>query len=135
MSCHVSFSCSWFSSNPVLFRLKLSSYILIFSLISESFSSTSFFNFLIPSSSFESLLFIRSWFIMKLSTRSFVFIEAYCRVSEFLFTCVYNLSTFVSTTIHKIFETNSSFHAKWRTTGNVLLLFFNSFLLLLSLKS
>ena len=32
-----------------------------------------------------------------------------------------------TTTIHKIFETNSSFHGKQRTTGKVQFLFFSSF--------
>ena len=36
------------------------------------------------------------------------------------------------TIIHKIFETNSSFHVKQRTTGTVQFLFFSSFLLLLT---
>ena len=34
--------------------------------------------------------------------------------------------------IHKIFETNSSFHVKQRTTGNVWFLFFKRFLLVLT---
>ena len=38
----------------------------------------------------------------------------------------------VPTTIHKIFETNSSFHAKQRTTGKVQFLFCSSFLLALT---
>ena len=33
---------------------------------------------------------------------------------------------------HRIFRTNSSFHVKWRTTGRVQLLFFRSFLLVLT---
>ena len=32
----------------------------------------------------------------------------------------------------KIFEINSSFHVKYRTTGKVQILFFNSFLLVLT---
>ena len=31
----------------------------------------------------------------------------------------YNKSKFPETKTHKIFETNSSFHVKWRTTKNV----------------
>ena len=37
-----------------------------------------------------------------------------------------------ATTIHKIFQANSSFHVKQRTTGKVQLLFFRSFLLVLT---
>ena len=37
----------------------------------------------------------------------------------------------VSTVIHKLFETNSSFNAKQSTTGKVQFLFFRSFLLVL----
>ena len=37
----------------------------------------------------------------------------------------------IATTIHKIFETNSSFHVKQRTTGKLQLLF-SSFLLVLT---
>ena len=37
--------------------------------------------------------------------------------------------TVKSTIIHKIFETNSSFHVKYHTTGNVQFLFFRRFLL------
>ena len=37
-----------------------------------------------------------------------------------------------ATTIHKIFETRSSFHVKQRTTGKVQFPFFNSFLLVLA---
>ena len=37
-----------------------------------------------------------------------------------------------TTTIHKIFETNSSFHVKQRSTGKVQFLFFSSFLLVLT---
>ena len=36
------------------------------------------------------------------------------------------------TTIHKIFEINSSFHVKWRTMGKVLFLFFMRFLLVMT---
>ena len=36
------------------------------------------------------------------------------------------------TTMDKIFEANSSFHVKWRTTGKVQFLFFRSFLLVLN---
>ena len=36
------------------------------------------------------------------------------------------------TTIHKVLETNSSFHVKERTTGKVQFLFFRKFLLLLT---
>ena len=36
------------------------------------------------------------------------------------------------TAIHKIFETNCSFHVKQRTTGKVQFLFFSSFLLVLT---
>ena len=39
---------------------------------------------------------------------------------------------FAETTIHKIFETNSSFHVKQRTTGKVQFVFFSSFLLVLT---
>ena len=39
---------------------------------------------------------------------------------------------FEATTIHKIFETNSSFHVKQRTTGKVQFLFFSRFLLVLT---
>ena len=35
-------------------------------------------------------------------------------------------------TVHKIFETNSSFHVKQRTTGKVQSLFLSSFLLVLT---
>ena len=38
----------------------------------------------------------------------------------------------LATTIHKIFETNSSFHVKQCTTGKVQFLFFSSFLLVLT---
>ena len=38
----------------------------------------------------------------------------------------------LSTTIHKLFETNPSFHVKQRTTGKVQFLFFSSFLLMLT---
>ena len=34
----------------------------------------------------------------------------------------------ISTTIHKVFETNSSFRVKYRTTGKVQFLFFKRFL-------
>ena len=40
--------------------------------------------------------------------------------------------TALVTAIHKIFETNSSFHVKQRTTGKVQFLFFSSFLLVLT---
>ena len=36
------------------------------------------------------------------------------------------------TIIHKIFETNSSFHVKQRTTGNIRFLFFRKFMLVLT---
>ena len=36
------------------------------------------------------------------------------------------------TTMDKIFEANSSFYVKWRTTGKVQFLFFRSFLLVLN---
>ena len=39
---------------------------------------------------------------------------------------------FAETTTHKIFETNSSFHIKNRTTGKAQFLFFSSFLLVLT---
>ena len=39
---------------------------------------------------------------------------------------------FAETTIHKIFETNSSFHVKQHTTGKVQFLFFSSILLVLT---
>ena len=39
---------------------------------------------------------------------------------------------FAETTIHKIFETNSRFHVKQRTTGKVQFVFFSSFLLVLT---
>ena len=38
----------------------------------------------------------------------------------------------ISATSNKIFETNSSFHVKRRTTGKVYFLFFKSFLLVLT---
>ena len=38
----------------------------------------------------------------------------------------------IATSIHKIFETNSSFHVKRRTTGKDQFLFFSSFLLVLT---
>ena len=38
----------------------------------------------------------------------------------------------IATTIHKIFETNSSFHVKQGTTGKVQFLFLSSFLLVLT---
>ena len=38
----------------------------------------------------------------------------------------------LTTIIHKIFETNSSFHVKKRTTGKVPVLFFRKFLLILT---
>ena len=43
-----------------------------------------------------------------------------------------NSSVFEPTTIHKISETNSSFHMKQCTTGKVHFLFFSSFLLVLT---
>ena len=39
------------------------------------------------------------------------------------------------TIIHKIFETNTSLHVKWRTTGKVYFLLFKRFLLLLTKSS
>ena len=44
----------------------------------------------------------------------------------------FNFTGLRTTTSHKIFETNSSFHVKWRTTGKVLLLIFGTFLLVLT---
>ena len=38
----------------------------------------------------------------------------------------------ITTVSHSIFETNSGFHVKWRTTGKVSFLFFKSFLLVLT---
>ena len=40
-----------------------------------------------------------------------------------------NQKIFSETISHKIFETNSRFHVKFRITGKVLLLFFGTFLL------
>ena len=42
---------------------------------------------------------------------------------------------YIATIIHKISETNSSFHVKYRTTGNVSFLFFKSSLLVASCKA
>ena len=39
---------------------------------------------------------------------------------------------FLETTVDKIFETSSTFHVKYRTTGKFRFLFFGSFLLLLT---
>ena len=39
---------------------------------------------------------------------------------------------FLETTVDKIFETSSTFHVKYRTTGKFQFLFFGSFLLLLT---
>ena len=39
---------------------------------------------------------------------------------------------FLETTVDKIFETSSTFHVKYRTTGKFPFLFFGSFLLLLT---
>ena len=38
-----------------------------------------------------------------------------------------NKKKFPETTTHKIFETNSSFHMKWRTTGKSLISVFKGF--------
>ena len=43
-----------------------------------------------------------------------------------------NIPDKVPTTIHRIFETNSSFHVKQRTTGKVQFLFFRSCFLVLA---
>ena len=46
-----------------------------------------------------------------------------------------NLGITTATTIYKIFEANSSFHVKQRTTGKAQFLFFSSFLLVLTIFS
>ena len=51
------------------------------------------------------------------------------RVRKFPFLKYKEFFNLGATTIHKIFETNSSFHVKQRTTGKVQFLFFSSFLL------
>ena len=43
-----------------------------------------------------------------------------------------NARLVITAIIHKILETNSSFHVKWGTTGKVYFLFFKSFLLALT---
>ena len=50
----------------------------------------------------------------------------------FLCKCVTSVDFKQAATIHKIFETNSSFQVKWGTTGKVQFLFFRRFLLVLT---
>ena len=70
----------------------------------------------------------------------FFFNQFFTRIPEiigtsrerFIFQIIGLFLLFMSTTIHKIFETNSSFYVKQCTTGKVQFLFFSSFLLVLT---
>ena len=70
--------------------------------------------------------FLHSFITYQICGRSRLFPQRFTQLIQWR-----RLNT-TSTIIHKIFETNSSFHLKYSTTGKVQFLFFRRFLLVLT---